>query len=190
MTTTSHARKLVLVRHALPVIVQDRPPEEWSLHDDAAADVECLAGELRRQGIDGIVTSPEPKAIGTAHLIATKLDIPVTEDDALREQGGGSVPWLEGEAFGRTVAEHFARPDEAVFGTETSNAAADRFAIGVDRACRQYTLPAIVTHGRVMCAWLRRAVGRDPMEIWPHLRLPDALLVDQEKGTAEWIGRS
>jgi hypothetical protein len=75
-----------------------------------------------------------------------------------------------------------------VFGDEPSSRAAERFSGGVARATAVYRFPVIVTHGRVMCGYLREAIGVDPMDVWPALRMPDAYVVDLEGGSLERLG--
>jgi broad specificity phosphatase PhoE len=177
-------RRLVLVRHARPDIDPLRPAGEWPLAAGAAASVERLAASLDGLGADGVITSPEPKAAATARILSTALDLPLSEDDAFREQGGDGIPWFDDPAeFHAAVANHFARHDAVVFGAESSSMAALRFANGVERSRSMYRYPIVVTHGRVMCGYLRRATGVDPMTIWPSLQMPDALAVVRDAGT-------
>lgn len=186
--TSSTGRRIVLVRHATPLIDPARPAGEWALDERSAGDVRRLAEALQRLGVDSLVTSPEPKAARTAHLIAQALRLRVTHDDALREQGGGTVPWFDDQAaFRSAVADHFLRHKEAVFGRESSDAAVARFREGVDRACARHSLPVLVTHGRVMCGYMGRTLGRDPMEFWSDLQMPDAYVVDPEAGTVSRV---
>jgi broad specificity phosphatase PhoE len=182
-----HRTRVILVRHARPVIAPDRPASTWALADDVRREVEDLAGAIRRHGADGVVASPEAKARGTAEIMATRLDLPLILDAAFREQGGDRVPFLDDEAFYAAVAEHFERSNEVVFGEESSAQAAQRFAAGVDQAHGRFARPIVVTHGRAMCAWVARALGVDPLPIWRALRLPDAFVVDVSEGTLERI---
>jgi broad specificity phosphatase PhoE len=175
--------RIVLVRHARPVIDPDRPGRTWSLAGDAREDVLRLAEAIRPLGCDGVVASPEPKARDTGGIIAGAFDVPCTVDDAFREQGGDAIPWLGDDAFKAAVADHFARPNEVVFGDESSADAARRFAAGVARARAAHGFPLVATHGRVMCGYLAQALGIDPRPIWSTLRLPDALVVDLEEKT-------
>ena len=176
--------KVVLVRHARPEIDPAHPAGTWTLAADAGAAVDRLASNLAGLGVDSIVTSPEPKALATGTIIARALDVPLSEDDAFREQGLDTVPWIPApEGFVAAVRDHFARPDEAVLGDEPSATAAARFAAGVERALALHRFPIVVTHGRIMCGYLHQATGVDPMEIWPSLRMPDALVVDLDNGS-------
>jgi broad specificity phosphatase PhoE len=178
------ASRVLLVRHAQPVILPDRPAGEWVLADQAAGSVRLLAKSLRGLNPDGVVASPEPKAFGTAYILAEDLGLPLGKDEALREQGRDTIPWIEGESrFRAAVANHFVRSDEAIFGSESSADAVSRFTAAVDRAWSEYRLPVVVTHGRIMCGYIGRVLDRDPMDFWVDLRMPDAFLLDSEAGT-------
>lgn len=180
--------KIVLVRHARPEIDPAYPAGIWELAGDAGVAVDRLAMDLAGLSVDGIVTSPEPKAAATAQIIAAALDLPRSEDESFREQGLDTTPWISGpDGFVQAVRDHFACPEEAVFGDEPSSVAAARFAFGVERARAMHQYPVIVTHGRVMCGYLREAIGVEPMDVWPTLRMPDALVVDLDGKTLERV---
>ena len=188
MTRHDDRPLLVLVRHARPLIDPRRPAATWDLHPAAGPDVAQLAEAIRPLGVDGVASSLEPKAQATAAILAERLGLPLTIEDAFREQSSEGLPWLGDEAFRAAVAEHFARPQEAVLGTESSADAARRFAAGVDRARADFRRPVVVTHGRVLCGYLAQTLGIAPLPLWSGLRLPDALLVDLAAGTVEAFG--
>jgi broad specificity phosphatase PhoE len=181
---------IILVRHARPVIDQLEAAHTWVLDPSEATVVSELATGLRELGPDGIVASPEPKALETGRIISRDLGIPIAIDADLREQGDGQVSWIASpEAFRAAVAEHFARPAEVVLGGESSHAAVDRFGRVVERARAGHRCPVIVTHGRIMCGYLANVLTIDPMSIWPTLSMPDALVLDLEAGQWRRIGK-
>jgi len=166
------------------VIDPARPASAWRLDGEAASDVIRLAGAIGTLGVDGIVSSAQPKAIGTAQLIGEALEVSVEEDAALGEQGGETVRWMASpEAFTDAVRRHFEDRSVAVLGDESSAAAAERFSGAVERARVRYRFPVLVTHGRVMCAYLGVTFGIDPMRLWESLRMPDAFMVDFGSGS-------
>lgn len=183
------ALRILLVRHARPLVDAGRPSHEWDLEDGASEDIVSLSPYLRRFNVDGIITSPERKAVSTAGIIASVLRLPVVVEPALREQGNEGVPWVGGEhLFREAVAHHFARPCEVVLGNESSDDAVKRFGAGVERARAWHRFPLLVGHGRVMSGFIARIAGMQPMEVWTDLRMPDALIVDIENKTWRRIG--
>ncbi len=171
--------RILVVRHAKPVVDAGRPSREWDLAESTRDDVLSLAARLGPFDVDGIITSPERKAVATAGIIATELRLAVVEDPAMHEQGGEAVPWIGSEsAFHEAVARHFARPAEVVLGNESSDDAVKRFGAGVERARAHYRFPLLVGHGRVMSGFIARITDTHPMQVWTDLRMPDAFVVD------------
>jgi hypothetical protein len=39
-------------------------------------------------------------------------------------------------------------------------------------------MPALVSHGRIMAAWIARLTGGDAFAFWQGLRMPDAFAID------------
>jgi broad specificity phosphatase PhoE len=183
------APRIVLVRHAKPMVDPGRPSHEWDLEDGAWEDVVSLAAHLGPFDVDGIITSPERKAVATAGIIATELRLPVVVEPALHEQGSQAVPWVGSErVFREAVARHFARPREVVLGNESSDDAVKRFCAGVERARACYRFPLLVGHGRVMSGFIAPIAETRPMEIWTDLRMPDAFIVDIQNQIWRRIG--
>lgn len=178
MRESRDGRRLVLIRHARPVIVPGEDASGWLMDASAREEVEELGTGLAGTGMDVVVTSDEPKARETGRLISAVLGVPLEVDADLREQGSGTIPWIDGaEAFRQRVLEHFAHPAERVFGEESSIEAGERFAAAVERWWREYCCPALVSHGRVMSAYLAKTTATDPIAFWLGLRMPDAFVV-------------
>lgn len=185
----SLAPRIVLVRHAQPVVDPQRPAHDWELAEAAVEGILSLAAQLRALGIDGIMTSPERKAVATARIIALELGLAVVEEPALREQGGEPMRWIESEeAFHAAVARHFAKPEEVVLGNESSDDAVKRFITAIERARAHYHFPALVGHGRVMSGFMARVIDTRPIDVWKDLRMPDAFVVDLLRCTWTRIG--
>jgi len=182
---------VIIVRHAQPEIDPSQPAAEWRLSEAGREATRELALVIGRFSPGRIVTSPERKAMETGGEIAAVLDLQVATEDHLGEQGLRNLPYLSDDAFRQAVRTHFLRPDEIVLGGESARDAGTRLARGIDNA-HQYspeTLgPSIfVSHGRVLSSFLSRLTGMDAIVIWESLRMPDALLVDLERGTFRTI---
>lgn len=182
--------RIVLVRHAMPVVDAGMPPASWSISAEGIAASERIAGVLAPLGIDVVITSTESKAIATGKPIAARTGTVLTTDARLGEQGLDQVPWIADAGDLRSAVErHFAAPDEAVFGPESANAAAARFAAATEVARTSGSLPAVVSHGRIMSAWVSTVTSTAAATIWRSLRFPDALLIDLETRTWERVDR-
>ena len=179
MAGAPKAARIILVRHARPVMDRKQPASRWPLDPSGTETVARLAGILRTTGADGVVASPEQKALETGRIIASELRLPLSIEPDLREQGGEQVPWMDsGEDFRAAVAGHFPRPAQVVLGAETSCDAVDRFEMVVNRARLNHRFPVLVTHGRILCGYMARVLDLDPMSIWPRLLMPDAFAID------------
>jgi broad specificity phosphatase PhoE len=165
---------LLLIRHSVPEIDPARPAEEWQLSEEGRARCEHLGAQVAAHRPERLLSSPEPKALETAELIAPALGLEVEVDGDLREHQRRSLPFLPRAEFLRRMGEFFARPDEVVVGEESAGAARVRFAAVVDSVGRP---AAVVTHGTVIALY---AAGSDPdggFGFWKTLALPDVVQV-------------
>src|SRR5215217_1345129 len=74
---------LWLVRHATVELRLDEPAHTWRLTEDGRTGAAALAARLPR--VDRVLSSPEPKALGTAGPIAHAQGLDVEVDVRLRE---------------------------------------------------------------------------------------------------------
>ena len=180
-------RSILLVRHAEPQVETHRKASTWQLTDAGCTAAREISTRLAGYRPDVIVTSPERKARDTGQIIAGGLGLTVSEHEGLGEQGGDSVEFIaDRELFRETVRRHFAEPTRTVLGHESSYEATARFARVVsdlsDRASAS-RCPMLVSHGRVMAAFMASVTGTDAWTIWNGLMMPDAIAVDLESGT-------
>lgn len=64
------AHRLILVRHAKPIIDPEVAAQGWKINGSEIGVVSRLATRLRAYGPDGIVSSLEPKALETGRVLA------------------------------------------------------------------------------------------------------------------------
>lgn len=182
--------QIILVRHGKPLIDPDRPAAAWLFDRDAAGEVEQLGRLISTFDADVVITSAEQKAIATGEVIARQLGVAAHADERLGEQGAGTVPWIEAPVeFRAAVERHFREPGRRVLGDEASMEAATRFARAVDTVRTRGRLPVIVTHGRVMSAYVAQVTETDAWTFWSDLRMPDAFLLDLERRAWRRIGK-
>lgn len=165
---------LLLIRHSVPEIDPRRPAAEWRLSEEGRARCNRLGAQVAGYRPERLLSSPEPKALETAELIAPKLGLEVELDGDLREHERRSLPFLPRAEFLDRMRKFFARPDEVVVGEESAGTARARFVAVVDSIGRP---AAVVTHGTVIALY---AAGSDPdggFGFWKTLALPDVVTV-------------
>jgi broad specificity phosphatase PhoE len=154
---------LLLVRHSVPTPDPSVPSEEWRLSGEGRSLCGPLAIQVGAHEPRRLLTSPEPKALETAELIAPVLGLDVEIEDGLRETA------REQNVLHERIRQLFAKPDEVVFGEESARAALARFSWVVEGVEEQ---AAFVTHGTVMSLYV---AGSDPdggFEYWKTLGMP------------------
>jgi broad specificity phosphatase PhoE len=167
-------RKLILVRHSLPVITGEEPASHWRLSEEGRRRCEPLAKLLAAHTPSAIITSMEPKAIETGQIVSERLGIPVAASPNLHEHERPGTDLNTAEQFQAKVARLLEKPGELVFGAETGEEACMRFSAAVDDGMRKHPAGnvAIVSHGTVMSLFVARAAGIDPVSFWKQLGLP------------------
>jgi broad specificity phosphatase PhoE len=178
---------LIVVRHARPEVHHEQSAASWPLSPAGHEAAIALGARLRAFGALRVFTSRERKAIQTAEAIASGN--PVGIDDHFGEQGLGTAPFLSEEAFRERVVAHFRQPDARILGNESSRDAVFRFDSALHDATEgipECTIPAIVSHGRIISAWLTTHAfpehGEPPgaAELWESLAMPDAFLLQPD----------
>ena len=167
-------RKLVLVRHSQPRIERDVPAAKWRLSELGRCRAESLAARLRGYRANLVWCSREPKAVETAEIIGSALDLPIRVKDGLEEHHRGNVPFFPTtQEFEQAIEAFFARPSRLVFGSETASQARDRFTAAIDAVLDADCGDCIVvTHGTVIALYLAQVADIQPTSFWRELRTP------------------
>jgi broad specificity phosphatase PhoE len=165
---------LILVKHSLPEIDPTRPANQWHLSEAGRLRCAALAERLAEYQIAVVVSSREPKAIETAHIVAARLNLPFETAPDLHEHDRSNMPHLNAEQFRKAAARLFDEPDRVVFGAESAVEAQRRFARAVSRveAQRAGHNVAIISHGTVISLFVARHNTLDARELWHKLGLP------------------
>ncbi len=170
-------RRLLLIRHAAPLILQDALARERPLSDEGRRTCEEFAGRLAEYRVTAILSSAETKARETAAILAVRLGLTPGIDADLNEQRRDTVPYLGRPVFEAAIRRLFAEPDTLVFGQETATQAYTRFDGAVERALAAHPDGdvALVTHGTVMTLYAERHAGVEPFAFWQALTMPDLI---------------
>ena len=174
--------RIYLLRHASPAVQPGQAPSTWRLSERGIEEARTLAVIARSWKLTAIYSSAQPKASGTAAIIADELGLPVQLVEGLEEQRWDA--WIDNaDDFNETVRAIVERPDESIGGCEAASAAGARF----DAALRSL-LPAsgplvVVSHGRVLTAWLASVLSPESAyETWRAMPIPAFAKLEIEEG--------
>jgi broad specificity phosphatase PhoE len=170
---------LVYVRHAMAVQADGVHPTAWELDDVGRASARALAERLEvGEGIGALVTSTEPKSMGTAAEIGAVWGASPVADDRLRE---AMRPWI-GPGY-RAVVHRYLR-GELPEGWEPHGDVARRVGGAVRDALEQAAgqTVVVVSHGLALALHLGERLGSefDREGFWSSLAFPDAWALDEQ----------
>lgn len=172
------APALILVRHGRPAIDPDQPPTTWPLCPDGRDAVAKLATKLAAFAPTAVASSPEPKALETAEIIASQLGLKVEVDAGLHEHKRPALAFGTEEAFRARIAQVFSEPAKPIAGGESVEQACERLAKALaDHPARPLVA---VTHGTVLSHYVARCLGLDAHDLWRSLHTPDAFVLDAD----------
>lgn len=174
--------RLILVKHAMPVIVPDAPSPTWLLSDEGRDAAARLATALAAYQPVAVVSSVEPKAVETGNIIAAHLNLTATTAPGLHEHERDVVPYDDTERFHQRMQRFFAEPASVVYGTESADAAHARFESAVRSALAAHPSGTliVVAHGTVISLLVARANNIDPFPFWKGLDLPSLVVVERD----------
>jgi broad specificity phosphatase PhoE len=178
--------KVVLVRHAAVEAGPGIPSAWWPLSAEGLAGARALSRERLWQPLGRIFTSPELKAMETAHIIAGLNGMTVTAIEDLREVERPAGQWFGDDypgGYPAAVRDYFARPAEATHGWEPPAMAQERIRACIDelRAWEPGGF-AVAGHGLTLSLYVAAVTGAGPWAIWPTIALPDYAVLDPEAG--------
>jgi broad specificity phosphatase PhoE len=183
---------LVLVKHSLREILPEVISHRWVLSQEGRDRCKWLATEFAALGVMRIYASLEPKALETAALTAAPLGLDVCPRQGLQENdrqglGFGSMAELD-----ERMKRFFDAPSELVIGTETAQAALQRFETAVRAlASEEPGLPvAVVTHGTVLSLFVAKHNRIPTFEFWKSLGVPSCVRLDRSSFKLEGPVRS
>lgn len=179
------AKKLILVKHAMPAIIPGIPPDEWQLSEQGQRSCSRLAEELAAWQPTQIISSLETKAQQTAQNVSAQLNLPLVTWPDLHEHVRYTSPLREAGSytsqadFEANVKRFFAAPDQLVFGQETAHEAQARFSMAIQRLLEAYPeqTQAVVAHGTVITLFVAQTNPVEPFAFWKALTLPSFVVL-------------
>lgn len=167
---------LILVRHGRPIIDPDIPPPQWGLCPEGRDAVAALAEKLASYAPQAAISSPEPKALQTAEIIAARLGLAVVVDHGLHEHKRQHRSFGTEEEFRQRIAQVFAEPGTPSPGGESAEQAGERLAATLAKHSVRPLLA--VTHGTVLSIYVAKLLGLNAHDLWRNLHTPDAFVLD------------
>lgn len=171
-------RKLILIKHARPRIVESVAAEEWELSEEGRAACKPLAEIIRPHDPAVIVSSEEKKAQETARLLAESLATPLETATGLQEHDRSNVPMMRSGEFLSALALFFKESNRLVLGKETAYQAADRFELAIKQLLDRHPDGniAVITHGTVLALFASENGAGDPFQLYRQLGLPSVMV--------------
>jgi broad specificity phosphatase PhoE len=185
-------RKLVLIKHAAPLVDPAKSSDLWKLSDAGRFQCQALGERLESERLQWIVSSEEPKARETAEILSRKFGRPISSAVNLREHDRRNVPHMRSRDFISMMELFFRKPNERVLGSESANEALERFSRAVDEVVASHTEGnvGIVAHGTVIALYLAAHSKRNGFELWRAMGLPSyAVLSVPERVVEEVVER-
>jgi 2,3-bisphosphoglycerate-dependent phosphoglycerate mutase len=172
--------KLILIKHAKPLVDPTKSSELWRLSDEGRAQSKTLAQQVAALQPAIVVSSDEPKATETAQIVAADLSIPHESVPDLHEHDRSNVPHMRSGEFISHVEVFFRRPDELVLGRETAHHALARFERAIDSVIAKHPSQniAIVSHGTVIALFIEQHSDRNGFQVWREMSLPSFALFE------------
>ncbi len=169
---------LLLIKHSLPEIQEHIPAREWHLSEDGCLQCQHLAALIKPYLIQKVITSVEPKAVETGHIIAEQLDCPFSIEVGLHEHDRTNEFFLAREEFETMVQSFFETPSKVVMGRESAEQALSRFQTAVDDIVDRFPGEnlAIVAHGTVISLFAARYGKMNAFLLWKQLELPSFIV--------------
>ena len=171
-------RKLILIKHARPQMIDSVPPHEWRLSEEGRLACAALADVVRQHDPVVIVSSQEPKAQETGRLVAEALGKPMETAAGLAEHDRSNVPMMRSSEFLSALAMFFKQPNRRVLGRETADEAAGRFERAIEAVLARHPEGnvAVVTHGTVLALFASENGAGDPFLLYRQLGLPSVVV--------------
>jgi broad specificity phosphatase PhoE len=171
-TSTAPPRRIVLVKHALPILDSDVPPRDWRLGAEGEAQAVALAARLRSFAPFQLRSSREPKALRTAEIVGRELALSSAAAAGLEEFDRPVLPLLPTAEHAALNAPIFSDPTRRVLGRESGAEALQRFrsALGALIASEPSPEPlVIISHGTVISLLVAAHNAIDGFQLWREL---------------------
>lgn len=181
--------RVILAKHAQPVLDPSKPAREWQLGAAGLAQAHRLAAALRPFTPLRLVSSPELKAVRTSEVVAAALGVGMTIAEDLRELDRPVLPILSSADHEALNERLFIDFDQPVLGVESARAALARFDRAVADLVRAPDSRAlvIVAHGTVIALLVSAHNAIDAFKFWKALKCSSFVVLDSSLRLSEVV---
>jgi probable phosphoglycerate mutase len=155
--------ELILVRHGLPVRIEDADgPADPPLSDEGRAQAVRLADWLGREAIDAVYVSPMRRAMETAAPLADALGVDPVVDEELSEFDRDAHFYIPLEELKAAGDERYLKIMRGEYDGEVDpQTFREVVAVAIERIieARPGNTVAVVCHGGVINAWASSVLG-------------------------------
>jgi 2,3-bisphosphoglycerate-dependent phosphoglycerate mutase len=171
--------RIVLVKHAKPILDPTQPAREWKLGPEGEAQSQRLAERLRSFLPCGLLSSPEPKASRTCEIAAAELGLPMKAVTEFREIDRRLLPIMSSAEHEALNGRIFAESEQRILGCESAREATERFTTAMLRELERTEEEnlVVIAHGTVISLFVSAYNSVDPFELWRRLHCPSFVVV-------------
>jgi len=172
-------RRLILIRHAMPRIDPNRHPSTWHLSSEGATQTLEFCERISHYELNKIYTSPEPKALETAAIMAEKYNVPLEKIDQLRDVDRNPQGYVRKSDYDISIRNFFTNPASMILGDETADDCYYRLKSVVDYLMSNDNCGNIVavSHGLILSVFLSRVLKIGAFKIFNQLVLPSLIVL-------------
>ena len=172
--------RIVLVKHAQPVLDAGKPAREWTLGEAGLAQAERLGSALATFAPFRLASSPEPKARATCAIVSRAHGVPFATVDDLREIDRPVLPILSRDEHERLNERLFIDADRPVLGAESARHARERFGRAVRELVDRSDVESlvVVTHGTVISLFVAQHSPVNAFDLWRRLQCGSYVVLD------------
>lgn len=168
--------KLILIKHSMPTLSSETPPNEWTLSEEGIKKAILFAPYLEKYNFGKIFSSEEPKAIQTARIFGEKLNkkVEIIKGIHEHERNSNRVIYPK-EQWEELMKSFFEFPNELIYGEETAAEAKIRFRTSILKLVNDNPTDediVVVTHGTVMTLFISEYNEIDIFNVWKSFGLP------------------
>ena len=161
---------LIIIRHTNTKPTPHRENKAWEVTAEGLARAERLARQLAVYQVEALYTSTFDKTKITGQILSDAWGLPICGAlHAFDENDRQGVPFYASRVtFEAAIEQFFVHHSQVVFGRESADQVAERFARGIEQVTSdsaEKTI-AVVTHGVAPASFLAARMGKTPFTAW------------------------